>query len=185
MFYTGIGRRKTPFEVCSLMSELSEYLANCGYVLRSGGADGADKAFQSGVEGAKGYLGKNKMEIFLPWSGFNKFRNDPEKGFISVNLLNNYNEAIEIAKELHPVWLKLSNDVKALHTRNVYQILGLDLNTPSKKVFFWAEPTKSEAGVKGGTATAVLLAKRLGIKTSNLWYPEVREDIIKKLKNRG
>lgn len=54
MYYTGIGSRETPEEVLSLFTIVGEFLAKKGYILRSGGAKGADKAFEVGCDKAKG-----------------------------------------------------------------------------------------------------------------------------------
>ncbi|HET8687460.1 MAG TPA: hypothetical protein VFM18_12470, partial [Methanosarcina sp.] len=55
----------------------------------------------------------------------------------------------------------------ALHTRNMYQVLGKSLNEPSRFLVCYAEPTLH--GVKGGTNSAVVLAKRYNVKVYNLW----------------
>lgn len=47
--YTGVGARATPRPVCERMTSLASTLERLGYVLRSGAADGADAAFESGV----------------------------------------------------------------------------------------------------------------------------------------
>lgn len=60
--YTGIGSRETPYEILQLMKELARLMSEC-FILRSGGADGADSAFESGCSGLK--------EIYLPWKNFN------------------------------------------------------------------------------------------------------------------
>lgn len=64
-YYTGIGSRGTPSEILEIMTDIARFLAETGYTLRSGGASGADTAFESGV------LHIDKKEIYLPWSGFN------------------------------------------------------------------------------------------------------------------
>ena len=46
--FAGIGSRETPPEVLQEMSGITEYLESQGFVLRSGGAKGADKAFERG-----------------------------------------------------------------------------------------------------------------------------------------
>jgi hypothetical protein len=46
--YTGIGARRTPSDVLDLMHSLAMRLSG-GWVLRSGGADGADRAFEEGA----------------------------------------------------------------------------------------------------------------------------------------
>lgn len=93
--------------------------------------------------------------------------------------LPNYNDAVEIASNIHPAWNRLGRGAKALHTRNVYQVLGLDLNTTSKVLFCYAQPTKNKqglAGVKGGTNTAVQLAMKNNIPIYNFY---LQEDIDK------
>ena len=64
-YYTGVGSRNTPQEVLDIMILIGEYLAKGEYCLRSGGAAGADKAFETGCDNANG----NKR-IYVPWNGF-------------------------------------------------------------------------------------------------------------------
>ena len=47
--YAGIGSRRTPDDVLRLMSRLAAQLYQRSWVLRTGGADGADDAFLSGL----------------------------------------------------------------------------------------------------------------------------------------
>lgn len=47
--YTGIGSRNTPPDILDIMFRLAGKLASEGYVLRSGGAQGADDAFEQGA----------------------------------------------------------------------------------------------------------------------------------------
>jgi len=61
-YYTGIGSRETPKKILVLMDKLAQKLEKQGYVLRSGGAAGADTAFAENVV---------KKEIFIPWNNFN------------------------------------------------------------------------------------------------------------------
>ena len=48
-YYAGIGSRKTPKDICELMTRVARYLYFKGYTLRSGAADGADTAFEIGA----------------------------------------------------------------------------------------------------------------------------------------
>jgi len=48
-FYTGVGSRKTPLSILKVMRKLGYKLAIDGWMLRSGGADGADSAFEKGA----------------------------------------------------------------------------------------------------------------------------------------
>jgi len=159
-YYAGIGSRKTPESILRLMSSIAEYLSNQGYILRSGGAEGADKAFEQGCKGDK--------EIFIPWNGFN-------------NLSQLYpltKECFELASQFHPVWDKLSQGAKKLHARNCQQILGKDLNNPVDFVICWTKNGKEV----GGTAQAIRVAKSKKIRIFNLGILEDKSywcDLIK------
>ena len=62
-FYAGIGSRKTPPSILRIMEHWADTLARDGWVLRSGGAPGADSAFERGALAGT-------TQIFLPWPGF-------------------------------------------------------------------------------------------------------------------
>lgn len=145
-FYTGVGGRKTPEHIMLQMTEIAMELGAKGYTLRSGGADGADTAFERGA---------NTKDIYLPWQGFNNNKSD---------LYHVCEEAIKLAKELHPKGGSLRESVLRLHARNCYQVLGKDLNTPSEFLICWTPGGE----VVGGTATAIRLAQLWGIPIFNL-----------------
>lgn len=145
-FYSGVGSRETPLEVMHLMSGVAYRLESCGYILRSGGADGADIAFEIGVKG-------DAKEIWVPWLGFNDST--------STNLPSP--EAFEIASQIHPAWDKLKQGAKALHARNIHQLLGKDLQTPSEFVLCYTR----NGDTIGGTATVIRLATQLKIPIFN------------------
>lgn len=140
--YAGIGSRETPSDVIEVFEELGFWLANRGYVLRSGHADGADSAFERGCEKAKG-----EMEIFLPWSGFN--------GSTSKYILRVADDAMRIAQQYHPFFNKLSQGAQKLQSRNSYQVLGYHLDDPVLFVVCW---TKKGMG-SGGTGQAIRIAE--------------------------
>jgi predicted Rossmann fold nucleotide-binding protein DprA/Smf involved in DNA uptake len=52
--YAGIGSRSTPPETLPLIESIAARLAEKGWVLRSGGADGADSAFEKGCDQKQG-----------------------------------------------------------------------------------------------------------------------------------
>jgi len=158
--YAGIGSRETPLHIQEVMTMLSRYLHDRSYILRSGGANGADKAFEIGIP-----AGGNK-EIYLPWKGFN---GSDSPYFIL------HEEAFEVAKKFHPAWNKLADPVKALMARNVYQVLGFDLDTPVEFVVCWTKDGKDT----GGTGQAIRIAKKYNIPVLNL-YDEVALNKIKK-----
>jgi hypothetical protein len=150
--YAGIGSRNTPRSVLILMGKIARMLADYGLILRSGGAPGADTAFEKGCDRRGG-----KKEIFLPWKGFN---NHPSPFFDPPE------DARILASLCHPNWTACKSAARKLHARNCQEVVGLHLDDPVGFVLFWA---REESGrVKGGTATAVNLARRMRIPTFNL-----------------
>ena len=147
-YYTGVGSREVPSNYNKIIKVISTFLRDENYVLRSGGADGSDSIFEQ-------YAG-NLKEIYLPWKGFNNN---------TSNLLFD-DKAILIAKDIHPAYDKLSQGAKKLHARNIHQVLGQNLNTPSK---FLIAYTKNGEMV-GGTRTALVLAERNKIPIFNIGF---------------
>lgn len=156
--YAGIGSRDTPKEICDLMTGIARMLDERGYVLRSGGAGGADQAFDNGTSGM------SQPEIYLPWNGFNGKvqRLWPTARQISA--------AMELARRYHPNWDACSEGAKKLHARNGFQILGLDLNDPVRFVICWTKNGKPE----GGTGQALRIADDRDIPIYNLFHKEDR-----------
>jgi len=152
-YYAGVGSRSTPPLIQDVMTAIAGVLASEGWILRSGGADGADKAFEKGV------TDRRLKEIYIPWMGFNN------RVFHShSDILLDNPETYEIAKSVHPAWHRMKNGSRKLHARNVHQILGKDLNTPSKFVICWT----LGGLLKGGTRTAIVLAQQHEIPVYNL-----------------
>jgi len=144
-YYAGIGSRKTPSDVLEYFFKLGKFLAKIGLVLRSGGAEGADQAFETGCDAVGG-----EKEIFLPWKGFENSN--------SVLVVSDP-RAFQISEKFHPYWHNLSVGAKKLQARNSHQILGWDLNTPSDFVICW---TKNGSGT-GGTGQALRIAQAYNI----------------------
>lgn len=153
-YYTGIGSRETPLNILNMMTNIAMLLVKHGFILRSGGADGADSAFENGA---------TNSEIYLPWKGFN--------GNISP-LYNISESAMKMAREYHPSWNSLSTAAKKLMARNCMQILGSDLNTPSQFVICWTkdgcENKATRKSSTGGTGQAIAIASDYGIPVYNL-----------------
>jgi len=142
--YAGIGSRATPDDVCCVFTRCAQFLSKQGMVLRSGGADGADTAFERGAV---------QKEIFLPGKMFN--RNESP-------LFPPSKAAFDMAAEIHPAWNRCSPWARLLHARNCHQILGQNLDDPVRFVVFWA--TLDSSGTpRGGTRTAVVLALSKGV----------------------
>ena len=172
-YYTGVGSRETPGAILDLMREIASCLAEEGYVLRSGGAAGADTAFELGA----GY----SSQIFIPWDGFNGRSSTTTNVFTLSD--GKKDLAYKLAQEIHPAWDKCGVGAKALHARNIYQVLGLELDRPSKFLICYAQPISN--GVKGGTNTAVQVALRNGIKVFNLYETETLERFEKYVSERN
>lgn len=149
--YAGIGSRETPSEVLQNMTEVAKRLDRLGYTLYSGGADGADEAFERGA---------TKKLIFLPWSGFCNKHVDGKNYVVPP-----YNE--EIVKQFHPAADKLKQGALKLMSRNSYQVLGPDLNSPVDFVVCWTKDGKAS----GGTGQAMRIAESRNIPIFNLKKP--------------
>ena len=158
IFYAGIGSRETPKEILDQMQQFAYQAANRGWVLRSGGANGADTAFEDGCDHAKG-----KKEIFLPWKEFNQ--NDSPLYVVD-------DRALDLAKEIHPAYNSLSRTAKLLIGRNMHQVLGRTLNQPVACVVCWTkdgcESWTSYGCNTGGTGSAISLASHQGAQIFNL-----------------
>lgn len=191
-YYTGVGSRETPEQILKMMTDLAYHLSLQGWTLRSGGAWGADEAFQKGVT--------DYSNIFLPYKNFRKdegiqgrWINDPELTSQAMYIMSQ--------KKGHPHWEHwLNNNSQAsnvrLHMRNVFQVLGENLNDPAKFLVCW---TRDEACTydetsyaTGGTGTAIRLAHIYGVPVFNLsklehkirienWINELKEESLKKI----
>lgn len=143
------------------------HLAQRGYTLNSGGADGADSAFENGCISVDG-----EMQIFLPAEGWNK---RPRK---KPYLVPDFTQSMPISSEIHPGWQYLSPFAQKLHSRNVNQVLGCDLQHPVEFVLCWtpdgAINTNETSNKTGGTGQAIRVADQHGIPVYNLNRPDHR-----------
>ena len=146
-YYTGVGSRQTPKGILDLMHAIAVKLAKQGVALRSGHAIGADLAFEYGCG-----KGGGRKEIYLAYQA------TPE--------------AMEMAAQFHPAWDRLQPYVQRLHGRNAFQVLGLDLKTPSTCVICWTPDgciSHETRSIKtGGTGTAISIASQHQIPIYNL-----------------
>lgn len=167
IYYTGIGSRETPDNILEEMGRLAGHFASRGWTLRSGGAPGADTAFEWSCCGAKG-----AMEIFLPWKRFNNNTSD---------LFDIPDAAYQISKQYHPAWERLTTPVRKLMARNAQQVLGKNLDSPSTFVVCWTPDgcTSHETRKQktGGTGQAISIASESGIPVINLQTDDSLERI--------
>lgn len=145
--YAGIGSRSTPDNILRIMSQLASVLAKNHWTLRSGGAPGADQAFEEGHNG--------KKEIFLPWKEFEGN---------SSSLYGVSEIALWLAEKYHPAWHNLKRGGQLMMARNMQQVLGEDLLSPVQFVLCWTK----NGMVDGGTGQAMRLAQDLCIPIFNL-----------------
>lgn len=179
LIYAGIGSRETPVPMLEIMWRVAWLLARQGWLLRSGGAPGADTAFDQGA-----IAGGGRREIYLPHGGFfSDLRpagplTDPSyivpQNRFSQDLVD---RAYHLASEYHPGWIGLVDSHRDLMMRNVFQILGPDLNTPVQMAVCYAKGSVIDArdrvvDVRGGTGQAVRVAADHPVITYNLALPD-------------
>lgn len=190
--FAGIGSRETPADVCADMALIANALERRGFVLRSGGAGGADTAFEDGVSS------DNAKQIFIPWRGFNGSASPHYPPSVSdAALAQAISElrphfvvsdfdtagfsaaqitacAYLVAEASHPAWDRCSSGAKKLHTRNVHQVLGMKLDAPCRFVVCWTK----DGGPTGGTGQAIRIANARRIPVLNLHDASLRRAII-------
>lgn len=151
MYYAGIGARITPQPVLDKMRKIAMYLEFSGYTLRSGGALGADLAFESSI------LDPRMKQIFRPQDA------TPA--------------SIELASRYHPNWKACSEFVRKLHARNALILLGKNLSSPVQFVICWTP----EGAITGGTGLSIKIAMDYRIPVFNLANPEHEERVMRKI----
>lgn len=162
-YYAGIGSRSSPNDILSMMEMLGALLARKGFCLRSGGADGADSAFERGADSVGG-----AKQIFIPWKGFNGHKGE-------VYPLPS--ATADMVRKYHPAPHKLTKAAMTLHARNCQQVLGPNLDSLSSFVLCWTPDGK----IIGGTATAIKIALDHNIKVINLGNPTDLQWCIKRI----
>jgi len=151
-YYTGVGARKTPSHVLRLMGRIACVMALKGWTLRTGDADGADRAFR---EGALATAGRSLVEIYTA--------ND-------IDQMDG--PAMMVAAEYHGAWHRMSVYAQKLHGRNVYQVLGPGMDSPSKGLICWTPDGVTVHAKRtiatGGTGTAISIASEHDVPVHNL-----------------
>lgn len=157
-FYAGIGSRETPEHIQAIMTEIATLLERRRYVLRSGGAIGADLAFEKGVSNT------SAKEIF---------KND----FYFINGKKEYYSkedlsfADQMVKKYHPSKGKMKLDHYKLHARNTFQIFGCGRLTSNSEFIICYTPDGAEAKTTedtGGSGQAIRIANAYDIPVYNL-----------------
>lgn len=141
--YAGIGNRHIPDSARAAMEDIGAGLARLGWSLRSGGAEGADSAFEAGHLSAFPMGHRERIEILRP----------------SICT----EAARAVAALHHPAWGACTDHARNLLGRNVQIILGPDLDAPVNLVLAYCVDT-----TRGGTALALRVASEHGIRVVNL-----------------
>lgn len=166
--YAGIGARATPPAVLDVMSRGASWLADEGWVLRTGMATGADQAFYRGAST------RGAFELYLPWPTFEADAHTPSCDSEQVVRGEPTLAAYELAARFHPAWPRLTQAVRALHARNAHQVLGADLASPARFVLCWTPDGSLDGRGRrvGGTGQALRIAHHHAIAVFNLARPE-------------
>lgn len=168
--YAGIGSRETPGvsakypgRVCGSMRVIAQKLYTSGLTLRSGGAEGADESFEAGST-------PEKSEVFIIRRGINGSKSPlyprPETAHITA-------QARKLAEFLHPKWEVCGDYARAMHTRNMHQVLGAEMDSPSRFVIAWTKDGRDT----GGTGQAIRCGWHKGVPVVNLKIREHRQAI--------
>lgn len=188
-FYAGIGSRETPEKLRPIIKQITHFLYQEGYTLRSGGAPGADEMFETSLRSLTPYPMHTEqfrewrgqhMEIYVPWWLFQSSTSP---------LCHVSEEAIEFSLKYHPTGNRLSDAVKKLMGRNAYQVLGKDLKTKSDFIVCWTSNGADEEPALyhcGGTGQALRIGEAHGVPIFNLakegsfaeWYREQGFDMM-------
>lgn len=136
--YAGVGARATPGVILQTMSAIAMQLAMRGWGLWSGGAKGADKAFEQGC--------------------------DMMRGRKVIRTATEWQPAMDHAARFHPSWDACKPAHRALHARNSLVMLGDGLDDPVRFVVCWTEG----GAVAGGTGQALRIAAAYGVPVWNL-----------------
>jgi hypothetical protein len=149
-YYAGVGSRETPIDIQLLMADIADFMGRKQFILRSGGAKGADDAFERGAKNSG-----HPFEIFRPEDA------TPE--------------AIEIAKNCHPNWNACDEFAKKAHGRNSMILFGEGLRTPANMVICWTP----RGEIIGGTGQTIRMAKDYFIRVINLFDKKNQDYFVK------
>lgn len=161
---TGVGSRKTPVTMQPPITAIVRLLASRDHGIRSGAADRADTMFEEAALQCEA-----RLQVFTTGHRHRRPHHTP----LLTLPVQVQEEAARIAQAHHRGWHGMSEWARALHTRNVLQVLGPSLTAPSKALICWAPGSVLDAkgrlrNVAGGTGQAVRIAYTYGVPAYNL-----------------
>ena len=140
--YAGVGSRETPPLMLLWMERIAGHLVGRGWTLRSGGARGADQAFERGANAARG-----QTEIYRSEDATAK--------------------AIEIAARYHDAWGRLDAYARGLMGRNVQVVAGRTPEARGAEVACVIGWTPGGRG-RGGTGHTFRVAQAMNVTVVDL-----------------
>ena len=169
-YYAGVGSRETPGFICQDMSELAQELEEDCYVLRSGGAKGADTAFERGVSQAvmKDIILPKELKVLFPSEKRDDYEGEDAWAF---KLCEKY------VPSNRPTLKRMKPYIQRLLARDMMQILGRDGKSPVRFVVCWTTDGKDS----GGTGYAIRCAIDHGIPVYNLYKKGDREALYRRM----
>jgi hypothetical protein len=142
-YYAGVGSREVPQDILDRMTNAAETLEILGFTLRSGGAKGADSAFERGATNKEIFYAKDATDI-----------------------------SRDFTKQFHPAPDRLHGYVLDLMARNSYQVLGYTMNIPSEFVLCYTkdgcEHHDDRTRDTGGTGQAISIASAYNLPIINM-----------------
>lgn len=149
-YYTGTGDMYLENSALAMIAEYAKKLSALGYVCRTGGGYGADVAFEEGAG--------DKIEIILPWVGYNG-----KKGYV-------YKKTIDSMKSMKCMKCSsgmMRNDLVKLFERVHFELAGINEEPESEFLLCYvSEPRRGCGG------HAIDLANIRHIPVYNLAFKE-------------
>lgn len=171
--YAGVGSRQTPTPILEAMDRIAQTLGNAGVALSTGGAHGADHAFETGALRTRAPL-----TVHTPWPGYNGYR-PGSTGPFGIDVIRprpgatiQNHSYTDLARAHHPAWSRLTRGPRALFIRNVSILAGaLDPDgdlLPIRAVLAYTPTGLAHGRPAGGTGHTLRVAAQLRIPTINL-----------------
>lgn len=170
LIYTGMGSSGGSLAAVDRARRLGARMAELGWVLRTGGCPGVDRAFTAGASQQGG-----ASEIYLPWKGYGGH----------VGLVcgpDEYQRAMQIAQKAVDNWSTLTEGQRLLKACIVLELLGSNLRMPSRVLVCWSpdgcESAAATTRRTGDAALAIHVAEQSRIPVVNI----ARTDALLSLK---
>lgn len=171
MIYVGVGPMTAGEDMCAQAKIFGQAMAEMGWTLRSGGAEGLDEAFERGA-----LEGNGKTEIFIPSADFRKRFKSSDK---VIHTLDKHIEAMREVAPLHENWSQLGTTVQMFLTRIPFCLFGEKLDKPAHFVVGWSKHYPHT-----GAGIVLKMAEMAGIPAFNLAMPgqmDAVEDFVYKI----